>query len=416
MIERYKVKEIEEIWSEENKLRLWLEIEILTIEGFENLNLVPKGTAEKIREKNIKITPQEVKEREKITNHDVAAFVDVLEEKVGKELSTYIHYGLTSSDLLDTTLSIQMRETLKIVLERIKKLEDVILEKIEENKSVFMAGRTHGMFAEPITLSHKFLSYLSEAKRNEKRLKEAIEEVSFGKLSGSVGNYLHIPTEVEEFVLKKLGLKCEPISTQIIPRDRHVIFIFTLVLIGLFLERIATEIRLLSRTEIGELSEPFERGQKGSSSMPHKKNPIISERICGLSRYLRGSLFPVLENTILWHERDISHSSAERIIFPDVSHVTVYMLDKMISILKNLIINRERIRENLTKYEKELFSQSFLYHFINKGMERSKSYDLVQKSLFEGKIPVEENDFEKLKNEVYSKLREIENKLYKRLK
>ncbi|MEN3045164.1 MAG: adenylosuccinate lyase, partial [Candidatus Hydrothermales bacterium] len=359
---------------------------------------------------------QEVKEREKITNHDVAAFVDVLEEKVGKELSTYIHYGLTSSDLLDTTLSIQMRETLKIVLERIKKLEDVILEKIEENKSVFMAGRTHGMFAEPITLSHKFLSYLSEAKRNEKRLKEALREVSFGKLSGSVGNYLHIPPEVEEFVLKKLGLKVEPISTQIIPRDRHVIFIFSLVLIGLFLERIATEIRLLSRTEIQELSEPFEKGQKGSSSMPHKKNPIISERICGLSRYLRGNLFPVLENAVLWHERDISHSSVERIIFPDLSHITVYILDKMIHMLENLVINKDRLRENLMKYEKELFSQSFLYYFIKKGLERSKSYELVQKSLFENKIPVSENDFEKLKNEVYNKLKEVENRLYKRFK
>ncbi|MEO0295232.1 MAG: adenylosuccinate lyase [candidate division WOR-3 bacterium] len=415
MIERYKIKEIEEIWSEENKLKLWLKIEILTIEGFEKNGILPKGISDRIKKKNIIITPLEVKEREKITNHDVAAFVDVLEKKVGEDIAPFVHFGLTSSDLIDTTIAIQMRDTLKIVLNRLKILEKILENKIRENKGILIAGRTHGMFAEPMTLTHKFLSYLSEAKRNEKRLKEIIKEVSFGKISGSVGNYLHVPPEVEFYVLKKLNLKPEPVSTQIVPRDRHVLFLFGLVLIGNFLERLATEIRLLSRTEVGELSEPFSEGQKGSSSMPHKKNPVISERICGLARLLRGYLISILENTNLWHERDISHSSTERIVLPDASHLTVYMLDKMIFILENLLINKEKIKENFKKYEKELFSQEFLYFLLKKGKKRSEAYEHVQKKIFEGKIPVDEEDFEKLKEEVYNKLIEIEKKLIERL-
>lgn len=415
MIERYKIKEIDEIWSEENKVKLWLKIEVLTIEGFEKLGVLPKGISEKIKKKNIFITPSEVKEREKMTNHDVAAFVDVLEKKLGEEIAPFVHFGLTSSDLLDTTIAIQMRDTLKIVLERLKILEEVLKNKIRENMGILIAGRTHGMFAEPMTLSHKFLSFLSEAKRNEKRLKEIIKEVSFGKISGSLGNYLHVPPEVELYVLKKLNLKAEPISTQIVPRDRHLLFVFGFVLIGNFLERIATEIRLLSRTEVGELSEPFSEGQKGSSSMPHKKNPVISERICGLARLLRGYFIPVLENTSLWHERDISHSSPERIVLQDASHIVVYMLNKMIFILENLLINRERIEENFKKNEKELFSQEFLYFFLKRGKKRSESYEFVREKIFEGKIPVSVKDFEKLKEELYNKLIEIEKKLIERL-
>ncbi len=415
MIERYKIEEIEKIWSEENKLKIWLEIEILTIEAFEKRGIIPKGTSQKIRKRVKKIEPEEVKEREKVTNHDVAAFVDVVEKKAGKEVSPYIHYGLTSSDLLDTTIAVQMRESLKIVLDRLKKLKRVIEKQVRKNKGVLIAGRTHGMFAEPMTLSHKFLGYLSEAKRNERRLKEAINEVSYGKLSGSVGNYLHVSPDIERYVMKKLNLKPEPVSTQIVPRDRIAVFIFTMVLIGAFLERMATEIRLLSRTEISEFGEPFKKGQKGSSSMPHKKNPIVSERICGMARLLRGYLIPVLENISLWHERDISHSSVERIVLPDASHLTVYMLEKMIFLIENLRINRDRIKENFEKYEKELLSQEILYSLIEKGYKRSKAYRMVQESLFRGRVPLSEEDFKKLREKLYNKLLKIEEILMKRV-
>lgn len=415
MIERYKIEEIEKIWSEENKLKIWLEIEILTIEAFEKRGIIPKGTSQKIRKRVKKIEPEEVKEREKVTNHDVAAFVDVVEKKAGKEVSPYIHYGLTSSDLLDTTIAVQMRESLKIVLDRLKKLKRVIEKQVRKNKGVLIAGRTHGMFAEPMTLSHKFLGYLSEAKRNERRLKEAINEVSYGKLSGSVGNYLHVSPDIERYVMKKLNLKPEPVSTQIVPRDRIAVFIFTMVLIGAFLERMATEIRLLSRTEISEFGEPFKKGQKGSSSMPHKKNPIVSERICGMARLLRGYLIPVLENISLWHERDISHSSVERIVLPDASHLTVYMLEKMTFLIENLRINRDRIKENFEKYEKELLSQEILYSLIEKGYKRSEAYRMVQESLFRGRVPLSEEDFKKLREKLYNKLLKIEEILMKRV-
>ncbi len=415
MIDRYKIKEIEKIWSEENKLKIWLEIEILAIEAFEKKGVIPEGISKKIRKRVKRIEPEEVKEREKITNHDVAAFVDVIEKKAGKEASPYIHYGLTSSDLLDTTTAVQMRESLKIVLDRLRKLENAIKKQVKKNKGVLIAGRTHGMFAEPMTLSHKFLTYLSEAKRNKKRLKEAIEEVSYGKLSGSVGNYLHVSPEIERYVMKKLGLKPEPVSTQIVPRDRHAIFLFTMVLIGAFLERIAIEIRLLSRTEISEFGEPFKKGQKGSSSMPHKKNPIISERICGMARLLRGYLIPVLENISLWHERDISHSSVERIVLPDASHLTVYMLEKMIFLVENLRINRDRIKKNFERFEKELLSQEILYDLIEKGYKRSEAYKMVQENLFRGRVPLSEEDFKKLREKLYNKLLKIEEILMKRV-
>ncbi len=415
MIDRYKIKEVEEIWSEENKLKIWLEIEILTIEALEKKGKIPEGISKKIREKVKKIDPEEVKEREKITGHDVAAFVDVVEKKAGEGAGAYIHYGLTSSDLLDTTIAIQMRDSLKIALFRLENLIRAIEEKIKENKGVLIAGRTHGMFAEPMTLSHKFLTYLSEAKRNEERLKKAIEEVSYGKLSGSVGNYLHISPEIEVYVMEKLGLKPEPVSTQIVPRDRHAIFLFTLLLIGCFLERMATEIRLLSRTEVSEFEEPFKKGQKGSSSMPHKKNPVLSERICGMARLLRGYLIPALENIVLWHERDISHSSVERVIFPDASHITLYMLEKMTFLVQNLNIKREKIKENFERFEKELFSQEVLYYLIDKGYMRSEAYKKVQENLFKGKLPLKEKDFKKLREKLYNKLLEIEEILIKRV-
>jgi len=415
MIERYKIEEIERIWSEENKLKIWLEIEILTIEAFEKKGVIEKGISKKLRERVKKVIPEEVKEREKITNHDVAAFVDVVEKKAGEEIAPYIHYGLTSSDLLDTTLALQMRDSLKIVLDRLKKLEKVLRKKIIKNKGILIAGRTHGMFAEPMTLSHKFLTYLSEAKRNEERLKKAIKEISYGKLSGSVGNYLHIPPEIERYVMEKLSLKPEPVSTQIVPRDRHAIFLFTMVLIGAFLERMATEIRLLSRREISEFEEPFKKGQKGSSSMPHKKNPILSERICGMARLLRGYLIPVLENISLWHERDISHSSVERIVFPDASHLTVYMLEKMIFLIDNLKVNKDKIKENFEKFEKELLSQEVLYNLIEKGYKRSKAYNIVQESFLKDRIPLSEKDFKNLKKKLYNKLLEMEEVLIKRI-
>lgn len=379
MIERYSVPEIREIWSEENKFKKFLDVEIAVLEALEEMKIIPK-VSEKIRKK-AKVNIKRIQEIEEKTRHDVIAFVQSIEEQTGKE-GRFFHFGLTSSDVIDTANGILLRETLLKILSMLDDLNKSILKKAEENKYLISMGRTHGIHAEPITIGLKFLSWYAEMKRCEKRLKETIDKISFGKISGAVGTYSQIPPEIEKIALNKLGLKVEPVSTQIVPRDRYCEFMFSLVMIGEGIERIAFEIRNLQRTEIDEIREPFKEGQKGSSAMPHKRNPILSERLCGMARILRGYLIPILENNALWNERDISHSSVERIVIPDASEITGYMIKTLNYIINGLEINKNKIKENLEKSGGIIYSSSILTKLILKGLSRKHAYEIVQKNAF----------------------------------
>uniref|UniRef100_A0A7C4UBW6 Adenylosuccinate lyase n=1 Tax=candidate division WOR-3 bacterium TaxID=2052148 RepID=A0A7C4UBW6_UNCW3 len=379
MIERYSVPEIKKIWSLENKFRRYLDVEIAVLESLEELKIIPK-VSDKIKKK-ARINIKRIKEIEEKTKHDVIAFVQSIEEITGKE-GRFFHYGLTSSDVIDTANALMLRETLTKILSLLKGLNESILKRAEENKYLISVGRTHGIHAEPITMGLKFLSWFSEMKRCEKRLEDTIEKISYGKISGAVGTYSQIPPEVEKLTLYKLGLKIEPVSTQVIPRDRYCEFMFSLVMIGEGIERIVTEIRNLQRTEIGELQEPFEEGQRGSSAMPHKKNPVLCERLCGMSRVLRGYLLSILENNALWNERDISHSSVERIVIPDASELTAYMIKTLKYIIDGIVINRENIKKNLELLSGLIFSSLVLNKLVEKGLMRKNAYGIVQRNAF----------------------------------
>jgi adenylosuccinate lyase len=376
MIDRYEVVEIARIWSEENKYRKWLEVELAITETWAEMGEVPAASLKNIKEKAA-VVPARIHEIEKKVKHDVIAFLTSLEESIGQD-SAYVHKGITSYDVVDTALSLLIQESLAIVLEKIAALEKILLEKAFAYKDLPAIGRTHGIHAEPITFGCKFLLWHDEMERNRQRLLRAKEITAVGKISGSVGTYIHFPASGEGKALRKLGLRACRISSQIIQRDRHAEVIWVLALLGTSLEKIAVEIRHLQKTEVLEVEEPFSRGQKGSSSMPHKRNPVRCERISGLARILRGNLAVALENNILWHERDISHSSAERVIFPDSLHLTVFMLADMIDILKNLAVYPENIRRNLELTHEVYFSQKVLTLLVNKGLARQQAYDLVQ--------------------------------------
>jgi adenylosuccinate lyase len=376
MIDRYAAAEITGIWSEENKYRKWLEVELAVTETWAEMGEVPAASLKNIRE-NAAVDPARILEIEKKVKHDVIAFLTSLEESIGQD-SAYVHKGITSYDVVDTALSLLIRESLAIVLDKIAALEKVLLEKAFAYKDLPAIGRTHGIHAEPITFGCKFLIWHDEMERNRQRLLRAGEVTAVGKISGSVGTYIHFPAAGEERALQKLGLKACRVSSQIIQRDRHAEVIWALALLGTSLEKIAVEIRHLQKTEILEVEEPFSRGQKGSSSMPHKRNPVRCERISGLARILRGNSAVALENNILWHERDISHSSAERIIFPDSFHLAVFMLTDMIDLLKNLAVYPENIRRNLELTHEVYFSQKVLTLLVDKGVARQRAYELVQ--------------------------------------
>jgi adenylosuccinate lyase len=378
MIERYSLPEIKNIWSEENKFSVWLKIELLACEANSKLGIIPPKSLQNIKKK-AKFNIEGINEIENVVKHDVIAFLTNVGKYVGKD-SRFIHYGMTSSDVLDTCLSVQMKQAGELILKKLLKMKIVLAQKAKKYKMLPMIGRTHGVHAETITLGLKFALWYEENNRNIERLKTAIKTISTGKISGAVGTYEHMNPFVERYVCKNLGLKPDKISTQIIQRDRHAEYMTTLALIGSSLEKFATEIRHLQKTEVLELEEPFTKGQKGSSAMPHKKNPIICERVAGLSRILRGNALAAMENIALWHERDISHSSVERMIVPDSTMLLYYMLDKMEGVIGDIVVNKKNIERNLNLTHGLIYSQRALLKLIEKGISREESYAIIQQN------------------------------------
>ena len=378
MLTRYNRPKIHAIWSDENKFTIWTEIECLIAEKLADLKIIPKKDAKEIRKK-AKFNTKEIYKIEKKTKHDVIAYINNVSSYIG-ESSKYFHHGVTSSDIIDTGFSIQLKQSSEIISKQLKKLISILKKKSKDYKNTIMIGRSHGMHAETITFGLKLSSYYFEFKRNLKRLESAIEEISICSISGPVGTYNSIDPKVELYVAKKLNLKTEDISTQIIPRDRHAYFFSVLGIIGSSIERLATEIRHLQRTEILEVEEFFNKGQKGSSAMPHKKNPILSENLTGLARYIRSAVIPSMENISLWHERDISHSSVERIFAPDITIVMDFSLERLTNIIENLIVYPENMKKNLNQLGGLHKSQNILLALTKKGLSRQKAYTLIQKS------------------------------------
>ncbi|GAB4329723.1 MAG: adenylosuccinate lyase [Candidatus Zixiibacteriota bacterium] len=382
MIERYTRETFDKLWSEENKFTIWLEIELLASEKMAQLGVIPKGAPARMR-RNAKFSVDRILEIERTTRHDVIAFITEVGRHLGKD-EKYLHLGLTSSDVVDTAMSVRMRQAGLLLVDDVKSITRRLAQLARKHVNTPIAGRTHGVFAEPTSLGLKFALWYADLVRSRKRLQTAIETISVGKLSGSVGNFVHLDPRVESYVCRKLGLRPAPISTQVIQRDRHAEFLFAVAALGAVAEKIAQEIRLLHRTEVGELTEGFFAGQRGSSSMPHKKNPIICERICGLARVLRGYVSAGLENVALWHERDISHSSVERVIVPDATTALDYMLHLLDSVIANLGIHPERMLENLTKWGQPAFSQRLLLTLAERVGSRDKAYALVQQLALKG--------------------------------
>jgi len=378
MIERYTLPEMGRIWEDDFKYSTWLQIEILACEARANLNEIPLEDVNVIKSK-ANFDVKRILEIEETTKHDVIAFLTNVAEYIGDE-SRHVHYGMTSSDILDTTLSYQMKSAGELILKRLYHLKDALKEKAIEHKDSVCVGRSHGIHAEPTTMGLKFALWYEEIRRNIKRLKDAIDVISVGQISGAVGTFEHLSPKVEEYVCEKMGLKPASVSTQVIQRDRHAQFMCTLAIVGSTLEKIAIEVRHLQRTEVLEAEEYFSKGQKGSSAMPHKRNPIISERVTGLARILRGNSITAMENVALWHERDISHSSVERIAVPDSCIALDYMLDLMIKLIENLIIYPDNMIKNLNLTRGLVFSQTVLLKIIDKGMTREDAYKLVQSS------------------------------------
>ncbi|MDD2509841.1 MAG: adenylosuccinate lyase [Syntrophomonas sp.] len=378
MIERYILSEMGRVWSEENKLNNWLKIEIAACEAWAELGKIPMSAVETIR-KRAAFKLDRIKEIEAEVHHDVIAFLTNVAEYVGDD-SKYIHLGMTSSDILDTGLALQMRESADLIQDKLEKLQRVVAEKAIRYKYSLNIGRTHGVHGEPSTFGLKMALWYSEIKRNILRLEQAREIISFGAISGAMGNFAHLDPRVEEYVCHKLGLKPCPVSTQVIQRDRHAQFMTTLAIIASSLEKMATEIRNLQRTEILEVEEPFRQGQKGSSAMPHKRNPMMSERVAGLSRVIRGNALAALENVALWHERDLTHSSVERIIIPDSCILLDYVLEKFRAVVQGLVVYEENMLENMKKTQGLVFSQELMLALVRKGLSREEAYQLVQRN------------------------------------
>ncbi len=378
MIERYTLPQIGKIWEDENKFRIWLDIEILACEAQSKLGHIPESAVREIREKaNFEV--ERILEIEEEVHHDVIAFLTNVAEYVG-ESARFIHYGMTSSDILDTALAVQMKQAGELIRQKFDTVLQALKKKAMQYKDTVTIGRSHGVHAEPTTFGFKLAVWYSEMLRNRERLGQAIKTISVGKISGAVGNFAHLDPFVEEYVCEKMGLQPAAVSTQILQRDRHAEYISALAIIAATLEKISVEIRHLQRTEVLEVEEPFGSRQKGSSAMPHKKNPILSERISGMARLLRGHLISALENVALWHERDISHSSVERVIIPDATITVYYMLEKIRFILDGMVINETRMKQNLESSRGLIFSQSVLLHLIDKGVSREAAYQMVQRN------------------------------------
>ncbi|MBN1687810.1 MAG: adenylosuccinate lyase [Candidatus Omnitrophica bacterium] len=376
MIPRYTRPEMGEIWTEENKVRQWLEVELAALEALAQYRYIPKNIPAKVRKK-AKFNIKRIQEIEKEVQHDVIAFLTNVAEYVGPA-ARYVHFGLTSSDMLDTALALQIKQASSLIRQELEKFIEILKKKAKQHKLTLMVGRSHGVHAEPVTFGLKMALFYEEFKRNLVRFDHAVESVCYGKISGAVGTFANVDPEVEVAVCKKLGLKPAPISTQIVQRDRHAEYLTTIAIVGSSLEKLATEIRGLQRTEVLEVQEPFGRGQKGSSAMPHKRNPIICERVAGLARILRGNSVAAMENITLWHERDISHSSVERVIFPDSTILLHYMLTLMQRVVKDLVVFPENMIANLEKSRGMVFSQALLLRLVKKGLLREEAYALVQ--------------------------------------
>jgi adenylosuccinate lyase len=378
MIERYTNPEMGSLWTEENRYRTWLAVEIAVCEAWNKLGKIPAASLKTIKAK-ADFDVARIDEIERIVKHDIVAFLTSVNEKVGPD-GRFIHVGLTSYDVVDTALSLMVRQSLLQVRTRLVVLKKILRKEALKHKTTVCMGRTHGIHAEPVTFGFKLLVWYEEIKRHLDRIDRAIEVMSVGRISGSVGTYIHLDPKVEVLALRKLGLKPAPVSTQVLQRDRHAEAIYALALIATSLEKFTVEIRHLQKSEVLELEEPFTKGQKGSSSMPHKKNPVRCERIAGLARLVRGNVQVALENIPLWHERDISHSSAERIIFPDSFILTDYMLSETIDIISHWVVHKDRMKANINATRGLTFSQSVLLALTRKGLSREEAYALVQQN------------------------------------
>ncbi len=378
MIDRYSRKEIKSIWEDKNKYSIWLEIELAAAEAMEKLKIIPRGVSKKVKAK-AKINVKRILQIEEKVKHDVIAFLTSITEKVGKD-ARFLHKGMTSSDVLDTCFNLQLKQSGEILLKDIDQLLSSIKKQAKKHKYTLCIGRSHGIHAEPTTFGLKMLSFYQEFLRNKKRLYESINEISTCAISGAVGTFANVDPAVERYVAKKLKLNIEPVSTQVIPRDRHAQFFSTLGIIASSVERFATEIRHLQRTEVLEVEEFFGKKQKGSSAMPHKKNPILSENLTGLARLIRSNVIPALENIVLWHERDISHSAVERNIGPDTTISLDFALNRLNNVVKNLNIYPKKMMKNLNITNGIFFSQRVLLDLTNVGFTREEAYKLVQKN------------------------------------
>ena len=394
MIDRYLNKDLEKIWSDQNKIDTWKIIQFYYVQTLEEENIAPNGLSEKI--KSTTVLKEEVEEREAVTNHDLASFVDVLQEKIGED-SNWIHYGLTSSDIVDTSNSLLITESIVVVENLVKELLTILETRAIQEKDTKIIGRTHGVFAEETFLGNIFGNWLLEIKRGLERLARAKENISVGKLSGPVGNYTVVSEDIEQKTLKKLGLQQEIFASQIVSRDRYAEVLSSIAILGSTFDRVATNIRSYQRSEISEMFEAFKDGQKGSSAMPHKKNPIASERISGLARILRGNIISGLENMVLWNERDISNSSVERIIFPDSFNIIAFISKELKNVIENLHINYEKINSNLELANSKLMSQKLLSFLVSQGIDRDSAYREIQKQLFD------EVSFKELKDTINKK-------------
>ncbi len=378
MIERYTRPQMKAIWALKHKYEIWLEVELQACAAFELAKQAPHGTAAKIRKK-AKIDVERIAEIEKVTKHDVIAFLESLMDTVGPE-HRFLHMGLTSSDIVDTSLAVQMTEALDLILRGVDELLVVLKQQAFRYKSQVMVGRSHGIHGEPISFGLKMALWYEEVRRHQARLRQVRQEIAVGKLSGAMGTFAHQGPDIEEYVCNKLGLKADPVSNQVVQRDRHAFYSTALALLAASIEKFATEIRHLQRTEVLEAEEFFSEGQKGSSAMPHKRNPIVSENLCGLARVVRANSVAAMENVALWHERDISHSSVERVIMPDSTILIDYMLAKVTDLMKHLVVYPDRMRQNLELTGGLIYSQRLLLTLVEKGAQRKESYEAVQRN------------------------------------
>jgi len=372
-----------DVWSDESKFSTYLAVEIAVVEAYTELGIIPKNVAKHIKE-NARIDIRRIEEIEKLTNHDIIAFVEQVGETIG-DASRYFHYGMTSSDLIDTATNLLLVKATNILIDDLVKFSDTLKQKALQYKNLAQIGRTHGIHAEPITFGFKIATWYFETKRNIERLKQALSEIRVGKISGAVGTYSNIHPDVEKLVCKKLNLEPESFSTQIISRDRYAAYIANLGIVASSFEKIALQIRLLQQTEISEVAEPFGKGQKGSSAMPHKRNPILCERICGLSRIIRNNVISAMENVALWHERDISHSSVERIIFPETTILLDYIINLTDRVISDIDVFPEEMEKNLNLTQGLVFSQKVLLLLCDKGLPRKQAYEIVQKNAMRSK-------------------------------